>query len=107
MVKKHKARVEFSSKEDDTGSGDEEKVRTKPKGKRKANITAAQPTATEKARQVKAARAAKAGQIRVPDDDDADVDKKSEGSHHDDMIDMQFDLAAREGPGFEQASSTL
>ena len=93
MVKKPKAQVESSSEEEEVDSGDEEKVPTKSKGKRKANITAAQPT--EKAKQVKAARAAKAGQIRVPDDDhDADVEVKSEGSHHDDMVDMQFDLAA-------------
>ena len=94
MVKKPKAQVESSSEEEEVDSGDEEKVPTKPKGKRKANITAAQPTGTEKAKQVKAARIAKAGQIRVPDDDDADVEMKSEGSHHDDMVDMQFDLAA-------------
>ena len=94
MVKKPKAKVESSSEEEDADSEDEEKVPTKPEGKRKADITAAQPTGTENAKQVKAARAAKAGQIRVPDDDDADVEMKSEGGHHDDMVDMQFDLAA-------------
>ena len=91
MVKKPKAKVESSSEEEDVHSGDEEKLPTRTKGKRKANITAAQPDGTEKAKQVKAA---KAGQSRVPNDDDADVTTKPEGSHHDDMVDMQFDLAA-------------
>ena len=94
MVKKPKAKVESSSEEEDADSGDEEEVPTKPKGKRKANITAAQPTGTEKAKQVKAAKAAEAGQIRVPDNDDTDVKMKPEGSHHDDMVDMQFELVA-------------
>lgn len=97
VVKKTKAKVESGSEEEDAGCGDEEKVPTKPTGERKANITAAQPTGTQKAKQVKDARTAKAAnarQIHVPSDDEADVDMESGGSAHNDMVDMQFDLAA-------------
>ena len=100
MVKKPKAKVESSSEEEDADYGDEEKVPTKPMGERKADITAAQPTGTETAKQVKAARAASAAnaanarQIWIPGNDKAGVDINAEGSHHVDMVDMQFDLAA-------------
>lgn len=94
MVKKPKAKVESSSEDEDVDSGEEEKLPAKTAGKRKANITAAQRTGNEKAKQLKAGWAAEAGQSRVLDDDDADVNMKSEGSHHDDTVDMQFDLAA-------------
>ena len=94
MLKKLKAKVESSSEEEDIDSGDEDNVPAKPKGKRNAKLTAAQPTGTEKTKQVKAAGDAKAGQSRVPDNDDADVEMKFEGSHHDNMVDMRFDLAA-------------
>ena len=93
MVKKPKAEVESSSQED-VDSGYEERLPTKTKGKRKANITAAQPTEVEKANQLEAVGAAKPGQSRVPDDDDADVETRLEGSHDDVEVDMQFDLAA-------------
>ena len=94
MVKKPKAKVESSSQEEDVDSGYEERLPTKTKGKRKANITAAQPTGAENANQPKAVGAAKAGQSRVPDDDDADVETRLEGSHDDVKVEMQFDLAA-------------
>ncbi|CAD6591317.1 MAG: hypothetical protein ASARMPRED_005307 [Alectoria sarmentosa] len=102
VVKKYNAKVYSGSEDEDVVSEDEEKVPTKPKGKSKDNGAAANVkgevvakyNGPAKAKKGKAGMAAEAGQSRIHEDEDADVDTNGGDGYHDGMIDLQFDEAA-------------
>lgn len=102
MVKNPKRKVYFSSEEEDAESEDKKGVPTKPKANGKSvgaaasskSNAAAHRADPAKAKKEKATRAARAGQTRSHDGEDADVDMHSEDDHHNNMVEMQFDQAA-------------
>lgn len=95
LVKKSNAKV-------DSGSEDEEKLRTKPKEKDKDDIATrngkrkapTKPSGSAKTRKGKADTVVKAGQIPIDEDEDADVDIIGGDGHQEGRRDMQFDESA-------------